>query len=86
MNEDIMDISGNDESELLKIYDRSERSRSDDAAAMQACVCILLTAAIFAASFAFPELVSQLVCRIKELSASPDELFTNPIALIERLF
>ena len=84
MNDDNIDISG-DESELLKVYG-SSGGRSDDAAAMQAAVCILLAAAIFGAGFIFPELIQQLIERIKTLSASENELFPNPIPFIERLF
>ena len=84
MNDATIDISGS-EDELLKTYSRSS-GRSDDAAAMQTAVCVLLAAVLFAAGFFFPEPVSQIINRIRELSASSNELFPNPILFIERLF
>lgn len=84
MNDDTLDITGR-EDELLNTYSRSS-GRSDDVAAMQTAVCVLLAAALFAAGFFFPEPVSQIICRIRELSSSSRELFPNPILFIERLF
>ena len=86
MNDELIDISESSDSELLKMFDCPRKVRSDDAAAMQTCLCILLTAAFIAAFFAFPELTGNLIQRIKELSASQNELFPNPIKYIERLF
>ena len=83
MDDEMITIPENDDEELLKIYDHSGRKRTDDAAAMQAAVCIILAALFFAAGYAFPELAADLLRKIDELSQSQKELFPNPISLIE---
>lgn len=62
---------------LLDKYDH--KSRSDDSAAMQAVVCILLAAALFAANFKFPDKVQSLLHRTSILSEAENELISNPI-------
>lgn len=64
---------------LLDKYDRKSRSRSDDSAAMQAVVCILLAAAMFLSNLRFPEEVKALLERIIILSEDENELIPNPI-------
>ena len=85
MDNERIDITENDE-ELLRIYDHSGSRRTDDASAMQAAVCIILAAMYFAGWYAFPELTLALLDRVRCLSESQNELFPNPIRLIEGLF
>lgn len=68
---------------LLEKYDR--KYRSDDSAAMQAVVCILLAAALFFANFKFPNEVESLLHHTATLSESENELFSNPINTLLKL-
>lgn len=64
---------------LLDKYERKSRSRSDDSAAMQAVVCILLAAAMFLSNLRFPEEVRSLLDRIIVLSEDENAFIPNPI-------
>lgn len=64
---------------LLDKYERQSRSRSDDSAAMQAVVCILLAAAMFLSNLRFPQEVRTLLDRIIVLSEDENALIPNPI-------
>lgn len=64
---------------LLDEYERKSRSRSDDSAAMQAVVCILLAAAMFLANMRFPETVEALLGRVTALSEDENAVIPNPI-------
>lgn len=72
--------------ELLPEYERAVRERSGDAPAMQAAVCIVLAASVFVINLIMPGAAAEIFRRIKELSASPAQLFPNPIELLLPLF
>ena len=72
------------DSELIKRFSRRSQ-RSDDAVAMQAVICILLSAGLFAAHLFAPETADPVFRLIKFLSSSENELFTNPLGLIGNL-
>lgn len=68
---------------LLEKYDG--KCRSDDSAAMQTVVCILLAAILFFVNFKFPDEVESLLHHTTILSESENELFGNPIDSLMKL-
>ena len=68
--------------ELLRLYDKR---RIDDAAAMQAALCVLLAAAFFAAHLLIPEIADPVFSRLAGLVQSEHEITGNPIRFIEGL-
>lgn len=72
------------DSELIKRFSRRSQ-RSDDAVAMQAVICILLSAGLFAVHLFAPETADPVFRLIESLSSSENELFTNPLGLIGNL-
>ncbi len=72
------------DSELIKRFSRRSQ-RSDDAVAMQAVICLLLSAGLLAAHLFAPETADPVFRLIKSLSSSENELFTNPLGLIGNL-
>jgi hypothetical protein len=86
MNDDNLNDQERDNEELLNIYDRPVRRRADDAAAMQAALCIIFAALFFIAGLIYPEQTGLLLSHITELSESQHQLFPNPIAVIEGFF
>ena len=79
-NEMIADKAADDE--LLRLYDKR---RIDDAAAMQAALCVLLAAAFFAAHLLIPEIADPVFSRLAGLVQSEHEVTGNPIRFIEGL-
>lgn len=71
---------------LLEKYDRNKSQKFDDIAAMQAVICILLAASLFALNLTAPELSAPLFARIKEMSGDKTEVIPNIIDLIIRLW
>ena len=71
-----------DDRELLNIYDRR---RIDDAAAMQAALCLILAGVFFAAHMFLPDIADPVFSRLAELTRSQDEIIGNPICFIEGL-
>ena len=69
------------DSELIRRFSKRSQ-RADDATAMQAVLCILLSAGLFAAHLFAPETANPVFRLIKSLSSSENELFTNPLGLI----
>jgi len=69
------------DSELLKRFDRRSQ-RADDAAAMQAAVCILISAGLFAAHLFAPDTADPVFRLIRSLASQEHDLFTNPLGLI----
>ena len=67
---------------LLIEYDRKKHSRPDDSAAMQALLCILLCAVLFAGSIYLPEETEALMEKVRRLAFSEKELMINPIDLV----
>ena len=60
--------------------------RLSDISVMQAVICLAAAAALTAYIHYAPEAGNRLLSEIRKLSASPAELFTNPlILLLERL-
>lgn len=70
------------EDELLRLYDKR---RIDDAAAMQAALCVLLAAVFFAAHLLVPEIADPVFSKLAGLAQSEHEVIGNPITLIEEL-
>lgn len=71
-----------EEDELLRLYDKR---RIDDAAAMQAALCVLLAAAFFAAHLLVPEIADPVFSKLAGLARSEHEIIGNPIRLAEGL-
>lgn len=85
----IMDenISNCDSAEaLLEKYDRRRLCRKDDVTAMQAVICILIAALMFAANIRFPKQTGELYCMIRSLALEGGDIVKNPIDAVVSLF
>jgi len=72
------DDSSLSDSELLSRFDRRSQ-RADDAAAMQAALCIFISAGLFAAQIFVPDIADPVFRLIRSLASQENDLFTNPL-------
>ncbi len=70
---------------LLKKYDRRSAAKNDDVTAMQAVICILIAAAMFAANFFYPERTAELYRYVRAQTECTDEVIPNPVDAISEL-
>ena len=67
---------------LLKRYEKRRSQKTDDIFAMQAVVCVLLAAALFALNLACPELCGPVYQKLRELAEDEREIMPNLIDLV----
>lgn len=67
---------------LLRDYENRKIGKIDDAAAMQAVVCIIIAVLLFGTNMLFPDIAKSLLSRIMTFSESQTEIFTNPIDFV----
>lgn len=70
---------------LLEKYDRRRTQKIDDVFAMQAVMCVILAAAMFAANLLCPEICEPLYERLRELTSDGNEIMPNLIDVIMSL-
>lgn len=77
------ELLGNDSTEALaEGYDMKRRNRADDAVAMQAVVCILLGAALFAGNIFFPEATGEVIGILRRIAFESSPVIPNPIDML----
>lgn len=56
---------------------------SDDTPAFQAVVCIIIATALFILNIVSPDIGGDIMKKVRDLSGAEQELFTNPIDIVE---
>lgn len=57
----------------------------EDIPAMQGILCLLLAVGLILLNIRFPDMAEELFFMVKDFSSSENELFENPIELLEEL-
>lgn len=87
-NEEIQAIMPDkDTTEYLETEEKRRRREGllEDIPAMQGVLCLLLAVGLILLNIRFPDMAEELFLMVKDFSSSENELFENPIELLEEL-
>lgn len=87
-NEEIQAIMPDkDTTEYLETEEKRRRREGllEDIPAMQGILCLLLAVGLILLNIRFPDIAEELFLMVKDFSSSENELFENPIELLEEL-
>ncbi len=76
-----------DTTEYLETEEKRRRREGllEDIPAMQGILCLLLAVGLILLNIRFPDMAEELFLMVKDFSSSENELFENPIELLEEL-
>ncbi len=76
-----------DTTEYLETEEKRRRREGllEDIPAMQGILCLLLAVGLILLNIRFPDIAEELFLMVKDFSSSENELFENPIELLEEL-
>lgn len=76
-----------DTTEYLETEEKRRRHEGllEDIPAMQGILCLLLAVGLILLNIRFPDMAEELFLMVKDFSSSENELFENPIELLEEL-
>ncbi|MBR3901336.1 MAG: hypothetical protein IKJ60_07290 [Ruminococcus sp.] len=76
-----------DTTEYLETEEKRRRREGllEDIPAMQGVLCLLLAVGLILLNIRFPDIAEELFLMVKDFSSSENELFENPIELLEEL-
>ncbi|MBQ3139875.1 MAG: hypothetical protein IJB68_10295 [Ruminococcus sp.] len=76
-----------DTTEYLETEEKRRRREGllEDIPAMQGILCLLLAVGLILMNIRFPDMAEELFLMVKDFSSSENELFENPIELLEEL-
>ena len=87
-NEEIQaSMPDKDMTEYLETEEKRRRREGllEDIPAMQGILCLLLAVGLILLNIRFPDMAEELFLMVKDFSSSENELFENPIELLEEL-
>lgn len=64
---------------------RGREGLLEDIPAMQGILCLILSVGLILLNIRFPDMAEELFSMVKDFSSSEQELFENPIELLEKL-
>ena len=71
--------------ELLDIYERKRKNKSDDVIATQAVICKLLAVMFCLGRYFYPEITENVFIRLKGLASDSSYVIVNPIDLLREV-
>lgn len=76
-----------DTTEYLETEEKRRRREGllEDIPAMQGVLCLILAVGLILLNIRFPDIAEELFLMVKDYSSSENELFENPIELLEEL-
>lgn len=76
-----------DTTEYLETEEKRRKREGllEDIPAMQGILCLILAVGLILLNIRFPDMAEELFSMVKDFSSSEQELFENPIELLEEL-
>lgn len=76
-----------DTTEYLETEEKRRKREGflEDIPAMQGILCLILAVGLILLNIRFPDMAEELFSMVKDFSSSEQELFENPIELLEKL-